>query len=221
MRPLSYDHATSVGLLREELAAFVNAAAAFSERDLLGASRCHGWSLLDVVVHVRAGLEEMTAGCAAQAAGPAGHDAASYWASSADGGEDDPVPHILWLRRTASAYTRPASAVRHLETVGANLNLALAAMPDQPVLFQDKAMSSGDFLATWVVEVAVHHLDLSGATGGPTAESLHVVRQTVEAVADVDLPAAWDDQQSALISLGRVPLPEDAGSLVGTLPVAL
>ena len=70
VRPLSFGHATCVSLLRAQTQAFVTAAESFSEYDLLWASRCHGWSRLDAVVHVRAGLEEMVGVCAAQVDDP-------------------------------------------------------------------------------------------------------------------------------------------------------
>ena len=44
MRSLSFDHATSVELMREQLDVFVAAARSFSEYDLLAAPRVHGWS---------------------------------------------------------------------------------------------------------------------------------------------------------------------------------
>jgi Mycothiol maleylpyruvate isomerase N-terminal domain len=221
VRPLSYDHTTSVGLLREELTAFVEAAGSFSEYDLLAASRCHGWSRLDAVVHVRAGLEEMVGDCYAHVDEPPSHDAASYWESFATGDDEDPVPHILWMRRTAAAYNRPSGALQHLRDVAATADHVLGRMPDHAVLFQGKTMTSGDFLATWVVELAVHHLDLGDGAGPPTDGSLHVVRRTVEAIADVGLPSAWSDEEAALVALGRAPLPDDAGALARALPVRL
>ena len=81
-------------------------------------------------------------------------------------------------------------------------------------------MNSGDFLATWVVELAVHQLDLGEGAGHPTGGSLEAVRRTVQAVADVDLPAAWSDEDAALIALGRAPLPVGADGLADVLPVS-
>jgi Mycothiol maleylpyruvate isomerase N-terminal domain len=222
VRPLSYDHVTAVDLLLAETDAFVAAAQRYSEYDLLGAATVHGWSRLDVVVHVRAGLEEMVGVCAAQVDDEPDHDAASYWASFAEEDDaDDAVPRILWMRRTASAYTRPTGALQHLTDVVATGRIALRRMPDHPVLFQGKTMTSGDFLATWVVELAVHQLDLGEGAGHPTAGSLAVVRRTVEAIADVDLPETWSDEDAALIALGRRPLPPDAGRLADVLPISL
>jgi len=94
-------------------------------------------------------------------------------------------------------------------------------MPDHPVLFQGKTMTSGDFLTTWVVELAVHQLDLGDEAGHPTADSLQAVRRTVEAIADVDLPDTWSDKDTALIALGRVPMPDHAEHLADRLPISL
>jgi hypothetical protein len=126
------------------------------------------------------------------------------------------------MKRTAMAYNRPSASLRHLTEVVDLGRIALGRMPDHPVLFQGKTMTSGDFLATWVVELAVHHLDLDvDEVSHPRAAALAVVRRTVEAVADVDLPAQWSDAEAALVSLGREPLPADADHLAGVLPISL
>lgn len=220
MHPLSYDHTTAVDLLRDQLDSILAAVGSFSDYDLLGASRVHGWSRLDAVVHVRLGLEEMAGVCAAQVEGAPDHDAASYWVTFAED-DDDPVPHILWTRRTAAAYAEPRGALRHLNEVAGTIRIALRRMPDHPVLFQGKTMTSGDFLATWVLELAVHQLDLGEEAGHPTPGSLSVVRETVEALADVRLPEEWDDEYAALVALGRLPLPADRQDLAAALPVSI
>ena len=43
----------------ESIDAFLQAVDGLTEYDLLGASRCHGWTRLDVVVHVISGWQEM------------------------------------------------------------------------------------------------------------------------------------------------------------------
>jgi hypothetical protein len=52
----------------EQVSAFVAAVADLTDHQLLAASRCHGWAVLDVLVHVRGGLEEC---CAASPLPPA------------------------------------------------------------------------------------------------------------------------------------------------------
>jgi hypothetical protein len=84
--------------------------------------------------------------------------------------------------------------------------------------FQGKRMRSGDFLATWVVELAVHQLDLD--VDGDEPVGLPWARKTVEAVADADLPSGLDDRSAVLVGLGRVP-PPDGVRLGKPYPVSL
>lgn len=202
MRNLSFPHVEAVELLARQTADFQTAAASLTDMELLAASRCHGWSALDVVVHVRMGLEEMAIGAARVDDEPS-HDAASYWVDHPDDRGDDPVSHILWLRRVASSYGRPSAAVRHLEDVARSAKAVVRSMSEGAVEFQGKRMLSGDFLATWVVELAVHQLDLGIEQDAPCG--IEWARRTLEAIAEADLPAGLDDRSAVLVSLGRVP----------------
>ena len=190
--------------LVEQVNQFVAAADALDDMELLGSSRCHGWTALDVIVHVQLGLQEMAVGTTSRTSEAPDRDAASYWRGHPDDRDDDPVPHILWLRRVASAYARPKNAVSHLKDVAETTARAVRAMPESTVEFQGVRMLSGDFLATWVVELAVHQLDL--ALDG-TPAGIDWTRTTLEAVADADLPAGLDDKSAALVGLGRVACP--------------
>lgn len=208
MRQLSFAHSHAVECLCRQLGEFVAAVGSTSDLDLLGPSRCHGWSRLDVVVHVRIGLQEMALATLGGSHDEPDHDAASYWAAHPDDRDEDPVAHILWLRRTAAAYSRPAAAVTHLRVVADAAVRLVQAMPDGTVAFQGKQMRSGDFLATWVVELAVHQLDLDVADESPSG--LAWARATLEAIAGAPLPAALDDRTAVLVGLGRQPAPGSA-----------
>lgn len=70
----------------EQARAFVAAAEELDDHQLLAASRCHGWAVLDVLVHVRGGLEEMLRGFTAPTADPVTVNAASYWTAWAAAG---------------------------------------------------------------------------------------------------------------------------------------
>lgn len=196
---------------------FVGACRGLSEIELLDPSRCRGWSRLELLVHVRAGLDEMaaTAGVTTDL-GPT-HDAVSYWTSHPDNRDEDPVPHLLWLRRTASAYGRPAAAVRHLGDATSRAAMVVRGTTDHRVFFQGKVMAMGDFIATWVVELAVHQLDL--ALGG-SAVGAPLARRTLEALAGAQLPPALGDDVAVLVGLGRVPWPDGVEN-PGAFPVSL
>ena len=203
MSNLAFTHTDSVDALAAQIADFVSAARPCDDLALLGPSRCHGWSRVDVVVHVRAGLDEMARGTTARALSSADHDAAIYWRGHPYADLVDPVDGILWLRRVASAYNKPTRAVRHLEDVAEQAVRAIRAMPECVVDFQGCRLRSGDFLATWVVELAVHQLDLDVAD--PPSSGLAWARLTLEALAGTPLPAELDDTEAVLAGLGRMP----------------
>ena len=217
VRRLSFSHEAAVSCLADQIGEFVAAADSLDDMQLLGPSLCHGWTALDVVVHVQMGLQEMAVGTTSRTSEAPNRDAASYWRDHPDDRDEDPVPHILWLRRVASAYGRPAHAVRHLKDVAATAIRAVRAMPTGSVEFQGRRLLSGDFLATWVVELAVHQVDL-GLDDTPVG--LGWTRMTLEAVADADLPAQLDDRSATLVGLGRVPCPPST-RLESPLPISL
>ena len=59
---LSVDVETGRLAFVESVEGFVRAVDGFSEWELLGPSRCHGWTRLDVVGHVIGGWQEMLGG---------------------------------------------------------------------------------------------------------------------------------------------------------------
>jgi hypothetical protein len=79
-------------------------------------------------------------------------------------------------------------------------------------------MRSGDFLATWVVELAVHQLDLGIEHDEPSG--LEWTRRTLEAIAEADLPPELDDRSAVLVGLGRIATPPGVW-LAAPYPVSL
>ncbi len=193
--------------------------------DLLEPSRCRGWSRLEVLVHVRTGLEEMLGGCVSPTGATPDHDAASYWREGpgSQDGDDDTVAAILWTRRTASAYRRPRGAWEHLVATTGAVRSATALMGDRPVDLQGQVLAAGDFLATWAVELAVHHLDLDVAGPPPPPAALRLARATVEALLGTPLDEAIADVDAVLLGSGRRrPTPQERhllGPLADAVPV--
>ena len=202
----------------ESIDAFVGAAGSFSEYELLDASRCHGWSRLDVVVHVIGGWEEMLAGMVSAVDSEPSVDAASYWkAFASEYATDDPVPTLMWQRRRTAAYARPGSATDQLRDVAAAVRRGVSSFGDESRLWQGHTFSAGDYLAVWAVENVVHQLDLM-ADGPPPASALKLSRMTIEALIGQALPATWSDQDATLIGTGRLPVPDGLGAVASRLP---
>ena len=74
-------------------------------------------------------------------------------------------------------------------------------------------IETGDFLATWAVELTVHHLDLNRelTVPDPTTAALALSRSTVEELAGGPLPADLSDVEAVLIGTGRAPVPSGEG----------
>ena len=217
MTDLTIAHQAGVDAFQGQLARFVQVCRWSSDRDLLADTRCWGWAVLDVVVHVRSGVEEMLHGVITRTAAPNDIDAASYWTTTpprTDSTADD-IDAVLWSRRTSSAYRRPTSAVAHLESVAGTLTAATAAMPEHHISFQGHVLTSGDFLATWAVELAIHQLDITAQLdrAQPTEESLRLCRATIEALVDAPISPALDDITVALLGSGRQ-RPDDEQTLL-------
>jgi hypothetical protein len=207
----------------ESIEAFVGAVTGLDELALLDASRCRGWTRLDVVVHVIAGWQEMLGGLVSVVDDEPTVDAASYWTAFAEEYADgDPVLDLMAQRRRSAAYARPGSAVAQLTDVAEALLRGVRALADVRLLWQGHVFTAGDFLAAWAVEHAVHHLDLllPDPDDHPVpASALRLTRATVEALAGGPLPGEWSDVDAVLAGTGRTPVPARAGAVAARLPV--
>jgi len=87
---------------------------------------------------------------------------------------------------------------------------------DARLRFQGHVLTAGDFLATWVVELAVHQLDLGRDLDvpAPPAAALRLARLTVEALLEHAPPQELTDAEVLLWGTGRAPAPpERAGAI--------
>ena len=217
---LAVPHAEGAAAFRAALDGFVGAVEPLDDHALLAASRCWGWAVVDVVTHVRSGLDEVAAALlgVGAAPGPPDRDAASYWSQAPPGNDDDPVPGIVATRRLGSASRRPTSAVAQLRTVAGALRTGVGRLDDGVLGFQGWTMTTGDLLATWAVELAVHQLDLGRDLDvpPPPAVALALARRTLEALLEAPLPVA-DDLDAVLLGTGRRPLAPDERAALGPL----
>jgi hypothetical protein len=201
----------------DSVQAFLRTAAGFDEYDLFGASRCHGWTRLDVVVHTIAGWQDMLGGLVTLVDTEPTVDAASFWtAFAAEYGGGDQVPALMSQRRRTASYARPASAVEHLGDVGAALLRGVEGLADRGCAWLGHVFTAGDFLAIWAVENAVHQLDLIADEPVPPT-ALGLARATIEALLEEPLPAR-SDEDAVLIGTGRLPVPAELDAFSARLP---
>lgn len=202
---LTIDTATARTALVESIDSVVTVVEGFPEEAFFAPSRCYGWDRLDVVTHLVAGWHELIGGLAWRVDGPATADAASFWPAFTEGeAGTDPVARLMWMRRRSAEYARPADAVRDLKEVG---EIVVGALPAELEGFRrwcGQVTTVGDLLTCWAVENAVHHLDLRVETP-PSVAATRLARLTVEELNEGVVPAAWTDEQVALVGSGRIP----------------
>lgn len=177
------------------------------------------------MTHVRLGLEEVA--CCLLTAGTCharpDRDAATYWLTQPPGSSADDVAAILAVRRTAAATRAPSVALVPLRHCAEALRTATFRLDAGALAFQGCVLTTGDFLATWAVELAVHQLDLAReiTVPPPAPGALDLARRTVEALLGTTLPVD-DDADAVLLGTGRrAPVPDERrqlGPYAGKLP---
>ncbi|GAA0947980.1 maleylpyruvate isomerase N-terminal domain-containing protein [Pseudonocardia zijingensis] len=218
------DHDAGRAGFLDGLAALRAVADALDADQLLATSRCRGWTVGDVLVHVHLGLQEMLLGAVSPTDRAPDVDAASYWRFPVGPQPAaSPLGHVRFVRSMGAAYRCPTGIVANLHPTADAVAHRVADLPEGAVATQGHVMRSGDFLAAWALELAVHHLDLGAelTMPPPAPAALTLARGTVEELAGGPLP--WPDETTVLIGTGRLAPDEEqareAGPLAARLPV--
>ncbi|MET7821654.1 maleylpyruvate isomerase N-terminal domain-containing protein [Micromonospora zamorensis] len=192
------------------------------------ATRCQGWLIADLLLHVLGDAQRALVALASPVDGPADVDDVSYWRDF-PGGDDNATRHAWWVRRSAAAFDRPTGIVRlWQETAPAAVRAAASADPEGYVTTQGHVLRVPDFLATLTTEAVVHHLDLTVDLPGappPSPLAVRVAVATMDGLLSDDTvrPTAWDDHDFLLKATGRVPLTErdrpELGESAGWFPL--
>lgn len=182
-------------------------AATLDEPDAWRPTRCAGWMVRDLLLHLLGDAQRGLVALATPAAGPADRDATSFWQDTPE--RRDPGFRELRAQRIiAGAWDLDALARTFVDTSRAVVTLAGRTAPDALVATRDHVLRADDLVATLAVEAAVHHLDLVVDLGrpGPRPEALALVRRTLDALLGRPAPAEWSDEWWALLGTGREPL---------------
>ncbi|MEK8108860.1 maleylpyruvate isomerase N-terminal domain-containing protein [Micromonospora sp. M12] len=134
------------------------------------ATRCQGWLIADLLLHVLGDAQRALVALASPVDGPADADHVSYWRDFA--GDDDKAAarHAWWVRRSAAAFDRPTGIVQlWRDTAPAAVRAAASADPEGHVTTQGHVLRVPDLLATLTTEAVIHHLDLTPELPGAPA----------------------------------------------------
>jgi hypothetical protein len=189
-------------------------------------SRCAGWAVGDVLYHQLLDARRALRTFASPATDPPDTDAVSYWRSYAPGSDEhealgaaEAAAHARHVRIVASAYPPGALAWEWRETAAAACRAARAC-PHPAVTTQGHVLRTGDFIATLVVEAAVHYLDITAGLPSappPDPASLALVRRVLDGLLGTPMPGDWDDATYALKGTGRLPVAAQERSVIGPL----
>jgi len=221
------DHEVARTIFLDELAALLQACEGLDDVDFVAASRCRGWTVGDVLVHVHLGLQDMLLGLVSPTESPADTDATSYWRHQVptNDPEADALAGVRFVRLLGAAYRKPSGVVGHMRPTASGVTTVVRGLSSGSLHFQGHVLTTGDFLATWAVELVVHHLDLGRElhVGAPATAAMSLTVATVEALLGGPLPAEWSQELRILAGTGRVKLNDDqaraAGSAAKLLPV--
>ncbi|HEY0697283.1 MAG TPA: maleylpyruvate isomerase N-terminal domain-containing protein [Micromonospora sp.] len=197
--------------LAEAYAGITAVVAGLDDRHLQRPTRCQGWLVADLLLHLLADAQRALVALASPVDGPADTDHVSYW-EAFPGGGDDADRHAWGTRRSAAAFDRPSGIVRlWTDTAPAAVRAAGAVDPAGHVTTQGRVLAVPDLLATLATEAVVHHLDLildlpDAAPPGPTATPIAVATLDGLLSDDAVRPADWPDHEYLLKATGRVPL---------------
>jgi hypothetical protein len=203
----------NVDALETMYGAVIEIADSLSGDDLMRPSRCAGWAVSDVLFHLVLDARRALCTFASPSDQLPDVDAVTYWQAFQPGTSAN---HARYVRISASAYSSGMLALEWRETAEAAVRAAQAC-PYPAVTTQGHVLKTADFVATLVVEAAVHHLDMTVelAAGPPPASALRLVRQTLDGL--LGTPLDWDDRAYALKGTGRMALTDSDRGTLGPL----
>ncbi|MDP9796028.1 uncharacterized protein (TIGR03083 family) [Catenuloplanes nepalensis] len=182
-----------------------------SPMELLAPTRCHGWTVADVVHHLTSDAQRALVALATPAAGPATRTFVTYWQSTPSPAPDwesaeREAAASAWAGRRAASVARSPELLAGLwrSTSVAAVHAAFAA-PHAFVATQGHVLSTPDLLTTLATEAVIHHLDL--LLGLPTAPEPAV--STLDGLLALHggvRPADWGIEDYLLKGSGRLAL---------------
>ena len=207
--------------LASSYAALIDVVAGLGDDIAWTQTGCLGWSVRDLVFHLRADAVRGLVAIHTPADRSADTDAVTYWRAWGS----DPTADEQNRRNTrleAGLFSWSDLRSRYLESARAAARAFADADPSLVVATQGHAITLPDLASTLAVEATLHHLDLVTqlSAEGPSAAGLVEVRRVVEALLGRDL-AGWPDDRAALVCTGRAdPTPAEDGDLKGAaIPV--
>ncbi|MDX2682967.1 maleylpyruvate isomerase N-terminal domain-containing protein [Streptomyces soliscabiei] len=192
-------------LFSRSWAALRTAVAGLPDEDFSRPSGCAGWLVRDLVCHLIVDAQDVLITLVTPAETEPTRDAVTYWNLVEAPTSDDPLDALTV--RLAAAYEEPWLLKFHLDDVGSAAGRAAElADPSVRVGTRDMVLTTGDYLAAYVLEWTLHHLDLIAHLPDavePPPEGLARSRELLEKIAGAAFPPSFSDTDALLIGTGR------------------
>jgi hypothetical protein len=198
-------------LLAEQVERLREVVRGLSDRDLIEASGCRGWRVADLVVHLRRGAESILLGLASPTEDPPDRDVVSYWREWPARGEPT-FADVRFTWANSAAYGSGDGLRQHFDDMAAGVALGVVAPLAGNRRFQGHVLHVEDFVATWVVEFALHHFDLTAHLAdrpGPCEGAVELAAATLDGLIGLPRPAWWDVTAYVFKATGREALTEE------------
>jgi hypothetical protein len=190
-----------------------------SDAELVLPSGCRGWLIAHLLVHLRLDGEAVLESLALRTDRAVDRDWVSYWADWPAGAEAN-FAAVRFHWASAASYSNGDTLRRHFDDTHMAAAAAAKSATGGSVPFQDHVLTVDDLLIMWVVEYAIHHLDLASAlpgAPGPDERALELAAQTLDRLIDAPRPGPWETPAYVRKGTGRMSLDEADLLLLGDL----
>jgi hypothetical protein len=209
--------AEAIAALKAQYGVISDIVGSLTREELLEPSGCLGWNNADLVFHMLLDAQRALVAFNSPAAPPADKDFVTYW-EGFQASDDTSRVHERFVRISTAAH-RDSKMIcsRWIETSSAAIR-ASGTSDTEVVTTQGHVLTLGNFIATLVVEAAIHHLDLTwnlGEKPGPAPSALSVTTATLDGLLKQARPAQWSDTTYVLKATGRQALSSDERSILG------
>lgn len=188
-----------------------------SDQHLVLPTRCTGWHVADLVIHLRMSCEAVLISLSTLTTDAPDRDFVTYWRDWPPG-EGPGFGEVRFLWASSAAYSVSSGLKRHFDDTAEAAIGAVRSAPVGRVRFQGHVMDVADLLVMWTTEFAVHHLDLLAQIDncpGPTDDALEVAAATLDGLIQAPRPTWWDLPTYVLKATGRTALLSNEKSSLG------
>jgi hypothetical protein len=219
------DRADIISALADEYGVLNDIVSSLTAEDLLASSGCEGWINADLLFHMLLDAQRALVTVNTPGKDKPDEDFVTYWQGFV-ASDDGSRSHARFVRISAAAHQDPMQICSRWTQTSEAAIRACRTSELHLVATQGHVLSIADFVATLVVEAAIHHLDLVKFLEGqpePAPSAVAITTATLDGLLGQARPPHWEDDTYILKATGRQPLDErdraELGAAADSIPV--